>query len=81
MTHLMGADRLSGQAGRAARCVASRKRPNAAGEPICPTEGRLVRPAGVVTARWWCASTTARTVPSLRAAQAGEMSHYQRSLV
>jgi len=37
-----------GKARRAARCNASGKRRNAAEEPICPTEGRVLLRPGVV---------------------------------
>jgi hypothetical protein len=38
----MGQIGSTGKARRAARCGASGKRRNAAGGPICPTEGRLL---------------------------------------
>jgi hypothetical protein len=50
----MGQIGSTGKARRAARCGASGKRRNAAGGPICPTEGRLLLRRGRVALLMRC---------------------------
>ena len=53
----MEANRFLGQARRVARCGASGKRRNAPEKPICPTEGRIIPPRGVVARLCRCAAS------------------------
>ncbi len=60
---------------------ASGKRRNAPRRPFRPTAGRVPLTARRVAARLWWMGTTARTAPSERTKERGQMGHYQRPLV
>ncbi len=81
MTHLMARGGPPGRRGPRHDATASGKGRNAPGGPPRPTAGRFPLSARCVAARLRCANTVARTAPDGRTRDAGQMGHYQRSLV
>ena len=79
--HLMGANRLFGQARCAARCGASGKHRNAPEKPICPTEGRVLLRCGGFARLIRCPTSHGDALIATAQNNPGQMTPYSPKLL